>query len=158
MMNMVTLEMRLTSLYTRSTTFLMYQITPPDRRTPASRTMEEGVRCSSWTKQWTLQSLFRPDYLVVFSSLDSPTPVMCAKPWYLKSEEAAHDADGWKAAMTKEVTNLKSHNVYDLVPRTPGIHTLRLGWVLHRKFKNGVFEKNKARLVARGNHQRPGID
>ena len=25
-------------------------------------------------------------------------------------------------------------------------------------FKNGIFEKNKARLVARGNHQRPVVD
>ena len=73
-------------------------------------------------------------------------------PRNVREAMAAHDADGWKAAMTKEMTNLKSHDVYDLVLRTPGIRTLRLG------FKNGVFEKNKARLVARGNHQRPGID
>jgi hypothetical protein len=33
--------------------------------------------------------------------------------------------------------------------------TLRLGWVLHRKFK---FEKNKGRIVARGNYQRPGSE
>jgi hypothetical protein len=38
------------------------------------------------------------------------------------------------------------------------VYSLRLGWVLHRKFKTGVFEKNKARLVALGNHQRPGVD
>src|SRR5258706_2368010 len=36
--------------------------------------------------------------------------------------------------------------------------TLRLGWVLHRKFKNGAFDKNKVRIVAHGNHQRPGVD
>ena len=71
---------------------------------------------------------------------------------------AAPDADGWKEAMDREMKNLESHDVYDLVPRAPGMRTLRLGWVLHRKFKNGTFEKNKARLVARGNHQRPGID
>ena len=29
---------------------------------------------------------------------------------------------------------------------------------LHRKFKNGVLEKNKALLVIRGNHQLPGVD
>ena len=67
----------------------------------------------------------------------------------------APDAHKWKDAMGKEMANLKAHDVYELVPREPGMRTLRLGWVLHRKFKNGVFEKNEARLVARGNHQRP---
>jgi transposase InsO family protein len=71
---------------------------------------------------------------------------------------AAQDAEGWREAMNSEMENLKSHDVYELVPRIGSMRTLRLGWVLHRKFKNGVFDKNKARLVARGNHQRPGID
>ena len=41
--------------------------------------------------------------------------------------------------MDQEIANLKSHNVYELVPRTNGMWTLKLGWVFHRKFKNGVF-------------------
>ena len=71
---------------------------------------------------------------------------------------AAPNANQWKDAMGKEMANLKAHDVYKLVPHTPRMCTLRLGWVLHHKFKNSVFEKNKARLVARGNHQRPGVD
>jgi hypothetical protein len=59
-------------------------------------------------------------------------------------------------AMDKEMTNPESHNVYELVPRASGTRTLRLGWV-HQKFKNSIFEKNKAMLVVRGNHQRHGI-
>ena len=46
--------------------------------------------------------------------------------------------------MGKEMANLKAHNVYELVPRKPGMRTLQLRWVLHCKFKNSVFEKNKA--------------
>jgi hypothetical protein len=68
---------------------------------------------------------------------------------------AAQDADGWKEAMNKEMANPKPHDVYELVPSVRGLRTLKLGWMLHRKFKNGVFDKNKARLVARGNQQRP---
>jgi len=79
-------------------------------------------------------------------------------PRSVREAMAAPDAEGWKDAMDREMENLRSHDVYDLVPRAPGLRTLRLGWVLHRKFKNGVFEKNKARVVARGNHQRPGVD
>ena len=57
-------------------------------------------------------------------------------------------ADQWKEEMDREMEGLKSHDVYELVPRTNGMRTLKLGWVLHRKFKNGLFERNKGRLVA----------
>ena len=59
--------------------------------------------------------------------------------------------------MDRQMQNLKSHDVYELVPRTSGMWTLQLGWVPHRKFKNGVFDKNKGKLVARGNRQRSGV-
>jgi hypothetical protein len=71
---------------------------------------------------------------------------------------AAHDADGWKKSMHKETVNVKPHDVYGLVPRVRGLRTLKLGWVLHRKFKSGSFDRSKARLVARGDQQRPSID
>jgi len=71
---------------------------------------------------------------------------------------AAPDADGWMEAMDREMVNLKSHDVYGPVPRVGGLGTLKLGWVLHRKFKDGVFDKNKARVVARGNQQHHDID
>ena len=71
---------------------------------------------------------------------------------------AASDATGWVDVIDREMDNLCTHDVYELVPRTSGMRTIRLGWVPHRKFKNGAFDKNKARLVAHGNHQGPGID
>jgi len=60
--------------------------------------------------------------------------------------------------MGQEMAKLKSHDVYELVSRMNGTRTLKLGGVFHRKFMNGIFEKNKGRLVARCNHQHPGID
>ena len=70
---------------------------------------------------------------------------------------AAPDADGWKDVMDRVMQNLKSHEVYELVPRTSGVRTLTLGWVIHRKLRNGVFEKNKGRLVARGTTSTLGL-
>jgi hypothetical protein len=74
-------------------------------------------------------------------------------PWSMCKAMAAPDADGWQEAMDREMENLRSHDVYELVPQTPSMHTLRLSWVLHQKFKNGTFDKNKACIVAHGNHQ-----
>jgi hypothetical protein len=60
--------------------------------------------------------------------------------------------------MDREMENLRSRDVYGLVPRMPGMRTLCLSWALHRKFKNSTFEKNKARLVAQGDHQCTGVN
>ena len=68
------------------------------------------------------------------------------------------DADQWKEAMNQEMESLKSHDVYELVPRTNGMRTLKLGWMPHRNLKNGLFERNKGGIVARGNHQHPSTD
>jgi len=42
---------------------------------------------------------------------------------------AASDADGWVDAMDREMENLRSHDVYEVVPRTPGMahHPVGLG-------------------------------
>ena len=71
---------------------------------------------------------------------------------------AAPDADDWHNTMDCKMENLRAHDIYELVLHVSGARTIRLSWVLHWKFKNGTFDKNKARLVARGNHQRLGID
>ena len=68
------------------------------------------------------------------------------------------DPDDWHNVMDCKMENLHAHDIYELVPCVSGAHTIRLGWVLHWKFKNGTFDKNKAHLVTQGNHQRPGID
>jgi len=69
-------------------------------------------------------------------------------PCSTRDATSSPDADGWKGAMDQEIANIKSHDVYELVPRVNGMQTLELGWVFHRKFKNGVFEKNKGRFVS----------
>ncbi|SRR5258706_8409469 len=62
---------------------------------------------------------FRLVCLAVSSSLRYPTPVT-----YLSI-----GCPRWKDAITKEMTNLKSHNMYEVIPHVPGMCTLRLGWV-----------------------------
>ena len=89
------------------------------------------VPCSFSMRQRILQSRLRPFYLALAL------------------------ADQWKEEMDQEMEGLKSHEVYELVPRMNGMRTLKLGWVLHRMAKNSLFERNKGRPVTRGNHQHP---
>src|SRR5258706_5932068 len=79
-------------------------------------------------------------------------------PHSMQEAMASPDAEGWHDAMDQEMDNIWLHDVFELVPCTSDTHTIRLRWVLHRKFKNGTFDKNKARLVMHGNCQWPGID
>jgi len=57
--------------------------------------------------------------------------------------------------MDKDMQTFKSYDVLELVGHVLGMRTLRIDWVLHWKFKSGIFEKNKA---TRSNHQEPSID
>ena len=64
----------------------------------------------------------------------------------------AHDADGRMEAMVKEMAALKYYDVYETIPRVKVVRNLKLG----RKIKNGVFDKNKARVVTQGNYNAMG--
>ena len=67
------------------------------------------------------------------------------------------DAIQWKAAMDKEMTSLKDHDVADLVPITslpPGAKAKGSRW-LYKVKATGVM---KARLIVQGWGQRHGID
>ena len=52
---------------------------------------------------------------------------------------ASPNAGGWKDVVDQETANFKSHNIYELVPRTNGMRTLKLADVFHRQFKHCVF-------------------
>jgi hypothetical protein len=123
----------------------------------------EKTTCSGRTRGGeasTVAPVEDADTPVVFSA-SIPNSILLSKlddPCSVREAMKAPDADGWRDAMRKEMDNLQSHDVYELVPHVPGMRTLCLGWVLHHKFRNSVFDKNKACLVARGNLQHPSID
>ena len=56
----------------------------------------------------------------------------------------AQDAEGWEA-MDKEMATLNYHDIYKPVLRVKGLRTFELGWVVHRKIKNTVFDRKKAK-------------
>jgi len=68
------------------------------------------------------------------------------------------DADEWSATMDTDIGNLRSLHVLVTVASPIYKNFITPKWVFHRKFENGALVKHKARLVARGFTQVPGID
>ncbi len=65
----------------------------------------------------------------------------------------------WKAVVKEEYDNLISNEVWRFKLRRPGMRSMRTKWALKTKFyENGQISRYRARLVALGNSQRPGID
>jgi hypothetical protein len=71
--------------------------------------------------------------------------------------EGAPDANGRKEALDREMDNRKSHTIYELMPRAPSAQYAQSA-LPPLMYKNGIFEKNKARRVAWGNCQCAGVD
>eukprot|EP00611_Tribonema_gayanum_P029745 TRINITY_DN804_c1_g1_i3.p1 TRINITY_DN804_c1_g1~~TRINITY_DN804_c1_g1_i3.p1 ORF type:complete len:607 (+),score=162.53 TRINITY_DN804_c1_g1_i3:1040-2860(+) len=78
--------------------------------------------------------------------------------------EAVSGTDGgkWRAACDREIAELQGRGTWSLIPRSEvdvGAKVLGCTWVFKTKFgEQGEVVHHKARLVVRGDQQRPGID
>jgi transposase InsO family protein len=70
---------------------------------------------------------------------------------------SAHSAQ-WQAAMEAEMASMREHQVYTLTTRPSGVNVVSCKWVFAVKCKDGWVVRFKARLVARGFSQQPGVD
>lgn len=86
----------------------------------------------------------------------SPIPTVPEEP---TSFSEANKHSGWRAVMHSEITALLHNQTWDLVPSSPSYNLLGSKWVLKSKCRaDGSLERRKARLVAQGFHQQPGLD
>uniref|UniRef100_A0A251RWD9 Putative zinc finger, CCHC-type n=1 Tax=Helianthus annuus TaxID=4232 RepID=A0A251RWD9_HELAN len=72
---------------------------------------------------------------------------------------AASKDEKWVRAMDNEFYALHKNNTWTLVPRPPNVNVAGSKWLFRTKFKaDGSVERYKARLVAQGFTQVPGLD
>ncbi|KAJ9554025.1 hypothetical protein OSB04_018070 [Centaurea solstitialis] len=65
----------------------------------------------------------------------------------------------WVTAMKKEMEALRRNQTWTLVPRPPHHNVVGSKWLYHTKYRaDGSVERYKARLVAQGFSQIPGLD
>jgi histone deacetylase 1/2 len=65
----------------------------------------------------------------------------------------------WREAMSSELTALMHHNTWQLVPPPTDCNIVGCKWVFQvKRHANGSVNRFKAKLVAKGFNQRPGLD
>ncbi|GKE91206.1 retrovirus-related pol polyprotein from transposon RE1, partial [Tanacetum coccineum] len=76
-----------------------------------------------------------------------------------KGYKSAAKNSKWVATMNNEMSALWSNNTWDLVPRPATSNVVGSKWVLRIKYlSDGSIDRYKARLVAQGFTQVPGLD
>ncbi|CAL1409608.1 unnamed protein product [Linum trigynum] len=76
----------------------------------------------------------------------------------LTYEEASKD-EKWNKAMQVEMTSIKKNDTWELTVLPEGARCIGLKWVYKTKLKeDGLLDKHKARVVAKGFSQQHGID
>ena len=81
------------------------------------------------------------------------------EPRTLKEAQASPEWSHWKDAMDKEIAQFQTRRTYQLTDPPPGRKAIGCRWVFRLKLdENGQVIKHKARLVAQGFSQVPGLD
>lgn len=76
----------------------------------------------------------------------------------LKQALNSPEAEEWYNAMTAEIKSIISNNTWELVQRPANCEVIGCRMILRNKFKSdGTLERRKARLVAQGFSQQPGV-
>ncbi|KAD3642035.1 hypothetical protein E3N88_31259 [Mikania micrantha] len=93
------------------------------------------------------------------TSPSSPSSQAVVTPLKPKAFKSAAKNPKWMDAMHKEMDALTLNNTWTLVPRPTCHNIVGCKWIFRTKFRaDGTVERYKARLVAQGFTQIPGID
>jgi hypothetical protein len=80
-------------------------------------------------------------------------------PSSLREAQMSPQWEYWKAAMQEEHDSLDAHEVMEFVPRPHGHKVIPVHWIFYMKMDaHGHVLRFKARLVAQGCRQIPGVD
>ena len=120
-----------------------------DQESPRERRSERVRQAPSWQKDYVCSSKITEEQSS--ESLEDPAS--------FREAISGPDAEGWRNAMEVEMEAHKKNGTWELIDRVPGEKVITSKWVYRvKKDSNGNPEKLKARLVARGCSQVPGVD
>lgn len=85
--------------------------------------------------------------------------VQCDPHWIPTTWQQAMKHAHWRKAMSTEFTSTNENYTWDLVAASERMNVVGCRWVFTIKYNpDGSIDKYKARIVAKGYHQQPGLD
>lgn len=132
----------------------------PSAAPPENEPGESSSPPPRWTR--SVQDIYAQLNVATASNpLEQVYPAILTEDDSLTVEEALSgpDATLWRQAMDAEFQALQQNSTWSLVKLPPDRRPITCKWILRRKLKaDGSIERYKARLVARGFSQSPGLD
>ncbi len=130
---------------------------PTDEREVDSRDSEREDSKAPALRRSTRETR-RPDYYGVRVDVYTAAELQ-EEPQTAEEALSCPEKEQWEAAMQKEMESIYSNDVWDLVELPKDRKPVGSKWVFKKKTKaDGSIEQYKARLVARGFSQKPGLD
>lgn len=99
--------------------------------------------------------------LILDKRISKPNPkyALFCEPISYKQAMEGPDSEKWQIAMKEEISSLAKNDTWDIVPLPGNKKPIRCKWVYRIKSdENGNPVRYKARLVAIGSTQKPGVD
>ena len=135
--------------------------TPEEDQVPKNVEIEEiSINYVVTGKKWNRNNIVVDENFAYNVALDIMMEDEDFEPKSIEECRRREDCPKWKEAIEKELSSLNKHEVFGPIVRTPeGTKPVGYKWVFVRKRndKNEIV-RYKARLVAQGFLQRPGID
>lgn len=126
--------------------------TPPATSTDVAPAVQPPVHHSMTTR--SRNNITKPS-----SNYNLHVEVQSDPHWIPTTWQHAIKHERWRKAMGAEFNSTNENHTWDLVEATRQMNIVRCRWVFTIKYNpDGSIDRYKARIVAKGFHQQPGVD
>lgn len=101
----------------------------------------------------------RNNIIKPMTKYNNSVQLQCDPHWIPTTWQQAMKHAHWRAAMSSKFNSTNENHTWDLEGATETMNIVGCRWVFTIKYHpDGTIDKYKARIVAKGYHQKPGLE